>query len=116
MADSVLTRLETLLAEERTALLDADYGQLASLAPEKARLVTQLSEASEDPQMLARAGAGLRRNQAILAAALSGLRDATGRGEARRAVAAVVLDLRSQRRAVDGPRAGQRAAEKGVSC
>lgn len=88
MADGILKRLEALLAVERAAVLEADYGVLAELAPKKARLIERLEAAGLDGEALAQAGAGLRRNQTLLAAALAGLREASGRSEARRAVAA----------------------------
>ncbi|GGL54652.1 hypothetical protein [Wenxinia marina] len=90
MDDGELSRLQDLLAREREALLMANYAVLPALAPEKARLVARLGGAGISRTALRRAEAGLRRNQALLASALSGLRDAAARAELRRGIAAAL--------------------------
>lgn len=66
--------LSRLLEEERRLILSADWPGLQTLGPRKAALLDTLGSASLPP-----VAAALGRNQALLAAALDGLRDALRR-------------------------------------
>lgn len=81
MRDALVVRLHAVLDVERTALLGADYGMLERIGREKETLVLQLprtpatlttpaAPTAQADRILAR----MRHNQALIAAALSGLR------------------------------------------
>ena len=71
------TELADLLAEERRLILSGAWAGLRTLAPFKERCLSTLDMG--DPAQLGPLAAGLARNQALLRAALDGLRDATRR-------------------------------------
>ncbi|EYD73887.1 hypothetical protein Rumeso_04484 [Rubellimicrobium mesophilum DSM 19309] len=68
--------LSHLLEEERALILSGGWAGLRALAPRKERCLRSLEA---DPERLGPLAAGLARNQALLRAALDGLRDATRR-------------------------------------
>lgn len=79
-ADDLHTRLDSLLARERTALLAGDLHAVGALAQEKESLTAELGQLG--PEALAavrQLGETARRNQALLDGALQGIRLAAGR-------------------------------------
>jgi len=84
-ADDLHTRLDSLLARERAALLAGDLHAVGALAQEKETLATELGHLG--PEALGavrRLGESARRNQALLDGALQGIRLAAGRLSAHR--------------------------------
>ena len=75
MADA--PALAALLEEERRLILDGSWGDLQALAPRKAAGLDALRHA--EPEELAPLARSLSRNQALLAAALDGVREALRR-------------------------------------
>lgn len=76
----LLDRVETLLARERAALLSGSLGALEPIAAEKARLIAALAtRPGRDPARLARLARQAAQNQALLEAALGGLRRVAAR-------------------------------------
>lgn len=69
--------LADLLKEERALILLGAWADLQALAPHKERCLRALDGGG--PERLEPLAAGLARNQALLRAALDGLRDATRR-------------------------------------
>jgi hypothetical protein len=69
--------LADLLREERALILLGAWADLQALAPQKERCLRSLE--GSDAEQLGPLAAGLARNQALLRAALDGLRDATRR-------------------------------------
>ncbi|TNC74226.1 flagellar protein FlgN [Rubellimicrobium roseum] len=67
--------LTLLLETERRLILTGDWSGLQSLAPRKAALLDRLPPGAPLPPL----ATALARNQALLAAAIDGLRDALGR-------------------------------------
>lgn len=75
-------RLSDLLEVERQALLGGDYAALSEIAERKAPLMEAFAAARPGRDALDRIGAKLRRNQALLQAAMGGLRAAAERMKA----------------------------------
>lgn len=81
-ANRELRKLGRLLDQEREALRGADFKRIESMAPRKLALIERLesggiSSLSEDERRLGEEiGESVRRNQALIAAALEGVRDA----------------------------------------
>ena len=69
--------LARLLEEERGLILSGAWADLQTLAPRTERCLLRLEAGG--PERLGPLAAGLARNQALLRAALDGLRDATRR-------------------------------------
>ncbi|WP_373354993.1 hypothetical protein [Pseudoroseicyclus sp. CXY001] len=78
MAEPLVTRFEALLSEERQCILAGDFGGLEPLGSRKAALFEELRQ-SADAGALRRIGTGLKRNQRLLSAAISGVREAERR-------------------------------------
>jgi len=74
MVDDLLTQLETVLDTERAALLGARYDRLGPIGQDKARLMAQLPHNPATRQRTEGVIARMRHNQALVSAALSGLR------------------------------------------
>ncbi|MBL4813632.1 MAG: flagellar protein FlgN [Rhodobacteraceae bacterium] len=83
MLNRLADQIESLLAAERQAILSGAFEELPLLAPRKTELFTQLQNIGQiargDGQRVRRIGAGLARNQRLLAAAISGVREAARR-------------------------------------
>jgi len=77
MAADPRDELARLLEEERGLILSGAWSDLQALAPRKERCLRSME--AEDAGRLGLLANGLARNQALLAAALDGLRDATRR-------------------------------------
>ena len=79
----IIESLDTLLEEERTALLEGDLGALPDLLSRKEALFEELETLQEedelDPEDLAPLQAGFARNQTLLESVQSGLRATTER-------------------------------------
>jgi hypothetical protein len=79
-ADDLYTRLDSLLARERAALLSGDLHAVGALAKEKEALAARLESLGPEALAAARSlGAAARRNQALLDGALQGIRLAAAR-------------------------------------
>ncbi len=74
MAADLAADLESLLEEERRVILSGAWADLDRIAGRKAAGLSALE--AEDAAQLAPLARGLARNQALLAAALDGLREA----------------------------------------
>jgi flagellar biosynthesis/type III secretory pathway chaperone len=78
--DTLIRALDALLDVERRALLDGDLAALAGLVEEKERLIDALNKAEfEDQGTLSPVNDKVRRNQALLEEALSGIRSVARR-------------------------------------
>lgn len=94
--------LAALLEEERRLLLAADWDALDALWPQKAAALGGLAAAT--PAEGARLAEGLARNQALLAAAVEGVREALRRRAAlREAQGLVTYDAGGARMAQGAP-------------
>ncbi|MGZ9812575.1 hypothetical protein ACXN5S_19095 [Pseudoroseicyclus sp. H15] len=71
-------RFDTLLSEERQCILAGDFAALSDIGLRKAALFEELRH-SADAAALRRIGTQLKRNQRLLAAAISGVREAERR-------------------------------------
>lgn len=90
--DTLIRRLDALLDVERRALLDGDLGALAGIVEEKEELIDALNKAEfADRETLAPVNDKVRRNQALLEQALSGIRT----------VARRLADIRQARKSFD---------------
>jgi len=74
MDDDLLTQLETVLDTERAALLGARYDTLGQIGQDKARLIARMPQTTATRQRAESVLARMRHNQALVSAALSGLR------------------------------------------
>ena len=79
MRDPGLKEVERLLAAEREAIMSGAYDRLADLAPRKTDLIEGLAGRALPETALRRVARAVKRNQDLLAAALTGLREAAGR-------------------------------------
>ena len=79
MRDPDLTAVEQLLSAEREAIMTGAYDRLADLAPRKTDLIEGLAQRNLPEAALRRVARAVKRNQDLLAAALTGLREAAGR-------------------------------------
>ncbi len=82
MIPSILSDLEAVLQQERSALLTGDYPQLARLTAKKEALTEAIERRSDievEAGELRRLNHSLDRNLALLDAALGGARDAIAR-------------------------------------
>ncbi len=78
VSDTARSSLEDLLERERSLILAGRLSDLARLAPLKESLIETIS-ALRDPKALGRLKAAARRNEALLAAAATGVRSALNR-------------------------------------
>ena len=99
--DTLIRKLDALLDRERQALLDGDLETLAGMVEEKERLIDALNKAERAAEAsLSPVNDKVRRNQALLEQALSGIRS----------VARKLADIREARRSFDTyDRLGQRS-------
>ncbi len=79
MAQDIIERLNSLLDEERAALLKGDFKQISSLLHKKEALLEQLSEKENRLNLDAPMMAKLRRNLTLYDEALAGLRSVAER-------------------------------------
>lgn len=78
--EELIARLDTLLDQERNALLEGDLESLNQLVDEKEALIHSLSEAElDEPEGLRGVSDKVSRNQALLEGALDGIRNAARR-------------------------------------
>ncbi|MCT4557792.1 MAG: flagellar protein FlgN [Pelagimonas sp.] len=84
-------RLETLIDEERNALIKGDFDRISELMEEKQALASDLERHRFSPNELAPLKRGMRRNQELFDQALAGIRN----------VAARLGDLSRARRSMD---------------
>jgi hypothetical protein len=73
MTDNVLAQLFTVLADERAALLSADYGALSDLAAAKEEYLQGLNRTPPPKDVLRTLKAQISENQGLIAAALRGV-------------------------------------------
>jgi hypothetical protein len=73
MANTILENLLEVLALERSAILLADFEVVATTGAKKIALLEELSTAKTDSVLLKTAKKSLTHNQALLAAAISGI-------------------------------------------
>lgn len=106
MADPKPTALLRVLDDERAALLRGDYADLDKLAPTKQKLLARLGEQALSATNMKRVALAIRRNQALLAAAIEGMRAAKGRMEGLRQQRSSfsTYDKTGQRQLVDAQR------------
>ncbi len=79
MSSAGAARLSDLLEVERQALLGGDYAALADIADRKAPLMEAFAANGPSREALGRIARKVRRNQALLEAAIDGLRAASDR-------------------------------------
>ena len=77
MADKAATELDALLDGERAAILSGSYDVLNALLPHKEALIERIGTEGR-PSQAARLARKVMRNQALLGAAIEGVRSATG--------------------------------------
>ncbi|MEI4233382.1 flagellar protein FlgN [Roseovarius sp. D22-M7] len=77
--DRIIARLDTLLDEERAALLDGDLGRIGAGVDEKERLIDALNAVQDRQNDLAALQAKVVRNQGLLDGALQGIRSVAAR-------------------------------------
>jgi flagellar biosynthesis/type III secretory pathway chaperone len=82
MPDALIAKLEHVLAQEKLALLSAEFDALDRLAPDKAALISRLASIQPDKMALQNIAAKLDENQTLLAAAIKGVTAARERLEA----------------------------------
>ncbi|SMY08243.1 hypothetical protein [Flavimaricola marinus] len=106
MAEQKPTALLKLLDDERAALLRGDYADLDELAPSKQKLLARLGEQALSERNMQRVAHAVRRNQALLAAAIDGMRAARGRmdGLRQQRSSFSTYDKSGQRQQVDAGR------------
>lgn len=103
--DTLIRKLDALLDRERQALLDGDLEALAGMVEDKERLIDALNAADRAAEeTLAPVNDKVRRNQALLEQALSGIRS----------VARKLADIRQAKKSFDTyDRLGQRSRIEG---
>lgn len=90
--DALIRKLDALLDVERRALLDGDLAALAGIVEEKETLIDDLNRAEfADGKTLSPVNDKVKRNQALLEQALSGIRT----------VARRLADIRQTRKSFD---------------
>lgn len=73
MPEIVITRLHTLLDQERAALMAADFDSLATFVSDKENLLSQLGKARPTKDVLRPIRQKMDENLALLAAAIKGV-------------------------------------------
>ncbi len=90
--DTLIRKLDELLDVERQALLDGDLEALTGIVDEKEQLIDALNKAEfSDQESLSPVNEKVKRNQALLEQALSGIRT----------VARKLADIRQARKSFD---------------
>lgn len=102
--------LSDLLEEERRLILAGAWDALDQLAPRKAASLSSLE--GGDPAALAPLARGLARNQALLAAAIDGLREAGRRRSALEAARAGLVTYDAQGSRAELPLAAPRVERR----
>lgn len=82
MATDLLKQIDQLLAAEKVALMTANYDALAPLEQQKAATLAALSKKAQSEQALEKILMRIAENQALLAAAISGVAAARQRFDA----------------------------------